>query len=104
MKKIDIIAEDGTIVKEIVHGLGTDAGGGGTREGLALELSKLGRTCSLALFLTITCTMHGSNRMMQSPCQKYFGDGSVKARNLIQLLYTCYVLQDTYEIDEFRFT
>jgi hypothetical protein len=98
MKKIDPI--EGT--KEKVHGLCTDAGGGGTSEGLAQELSLVNRTIPLHSFLITTCSHHGMNRMMQSPCEKFFGDGGLLNRNLIQLLFTCWSIQDKYEMGEWR--
>ena len=84
-----------------MSGLCADAGGGGTREGLGNEMHKLGRTCPTDTFLTTTCSHYGFNLMMASPCEKYFGDGGISSRNLLQLLYTCYVIQKLHEMNEF---
>lgn len=46
-------------------GLFTDAGRGGTREGLAVELNVSGRTCALAMFLVTMFCLHVMNRMMK---------------------------------------
>lgn len=64
LEKIDSITKDGSLRKEIMHGVCTDAGGGGTREELAVEMSKNNRTCDSQDFLITTCTLHAMNRMM----------------------------------------
>ena len=38
-------------------GLRTDAGGEGTREGLATELCSVGRTCVFVMFLVAICCL-----------------------------------------------
>ena len=78
----------------------TDARGGGTREGLAVELDKLSRTISLLLLMIVTCVLCAMNRMMQSPCEKFLGSSRVSSRNCMQLLHTCYALQKEYELKE----
>ena len=104
MKKIDVIADDRSAVKEIVHHLGTNAGGRGSCEGLAAELSKLDRTFNMSLFIASSCALCGSNDMILSPWQKRFGGGGVKFWKLAQLLRTCYSLHDSYEIDKLKNT
>ena len=75
-----------------MHSHRTDTGGGGTREGLFIELYKKERACDLNEHLNSACTLHGMNRAMQSLCEKYFGDGSVSNYNAAQSLFTCWSL------------
>ena len=98
LHKVDVLEENGAVAKVPMDGLCTDAGGGGTREGLARELASIGRTCPLETFFVTTCSLHAMNRMMQSPCKKYFGDGGVGNRNLMQLLHACFALQKEHEM------
>ena len=85
--KIDIpIAK---VPKETMSGLRTDVGGGSTRKGLENEMMKLGRACAPNFLLVTACGHHGFNIMIVSPCQKYFGGGSIQNINLIQLLCAC---------------
>jgi len=101
LKKLDR-SIDGSIVKVKMTGLCTDAGGGGTRDGLATEMNKLERTINLDQFLVVTCCLHAMNLMMCSPCEKCFGSGGVASRNTIQMLYTCYALQKEFEAEEWQ--
>ena len=102
LQKNDYLDSNGNIAKVAANGICADAGGGGTREGLALEMSKLERTASLTLLLIVACCLHAMNRMMQSPCEKYFGSDGVLSRNLIQLLCACYALQKEHESNEWN--
>ena len=43
--KVDSINDSGSIIKKVLHRLASDAGGGGTREGLAVELDKRESLC-----------------------------------------------------------
>jgi len=81
--KVNNINEDGLISKVQMDELCTNAGSRGTREGLAEELNHQNRTCDLSLFLVVTFTLHAMNRIMQSPCEKYFRDSTVRNRNVI---------------------
>jgi len=83
LMKVNNINEDGLVSKVQMDKLCTDAGGRGTQEGLAIELNYQNRICDLSLFLVVICTLHAMNRIMQSPCEKYFGDGTVINRNII---------------------
>ena len=102
LHKVDILEENSAVAKVTMDGLCTDAGEGGTREGLTCELASIGRTCLLETFFVTTCSLHTMNCMMQSPCKKYFGNGSAGNRNLIQLLHTYFALQKEYEMCEWR--
>ena len=86
----------------IMCGLCIYAGGGGTREGLSNEMHKLGKTCLKCAFLATACYYHGSNLVIASPCEKYFGNGSISNCNPFQLLCTCYAIQKLYDMDAFR--
>ena len=85
-----------------MSGLCADTSGRGTRDTLALEMSKLGRTIDLVLFLVVTCTLHAMNLMMCSPCEKCFGSGGVASRNAIQMLHACHALQKEFEAEEWQ--
>ena len=100
--KINIFNDDSYIELEISCGLSTDVDDGGACEGLASEILKAGRACDLFLILITTCTLHDSDRMMQTPCQKFFGDSSLKDINIIKLSCTCCALQESHEIDELK--
>ena len=75
LSNVSLRKED-TIVgtKEKIRGLCTDAGGGGTREFLAKELSLVDRTISSMDFMTTSCGHRGMNRKMKSTCENHFGD------------------------------
>ena len=66
LKKVDRFI-DGSIVKVKMNGTCTDAGRGGTRDGLALDVFKLGRTMDLALFIACIFCLRAMNLMMCSP-------------------------------------
>ena len=59
----------------------TDSGSGGTKEDLALEMSKLSWTIDMFLFLTVTWYLHAMRLMMFSPCKKCFDYGIVAISN-----------------------
>ena len=61
-KKLDF--NEDSVMKSFVNGLCTDAGSGGTREGLAIELEKLNRTINLAFLLIVTSVLHAMNHTM----------------------------------------
>ena len=73
-------------------GLHTDAGSEETYKGLATELHS-SRRFFLAIILVVTYYLHAMNRMMMSPCKKYFGEGRISNRIVIQLLHAFYALQ-----------
>ena len=102
LRKTDPIKDDGSTETEQMFGLTTDAGGGGTREGLATEMAKFGRVCDLYTFLAAACALHAMNRIMQSPCEKFLGEGGVGNGNLMQMLCTCHALQKEHEMKEWR--
>ena len=83
MGKIDLVSEDDTIRKGLVHGLNVDADSRETREGLSIGLLKLNRTCASKVIATIAHTLNDMILIMPYPFQKYLGDGVVKDRNLI---------------------
>ena len=87
LRKVDILEENGIVLKVTIDRLGADAGEGGAREGLARELASIGRTCPLETFFVITCSLHAMNHMMRSLCEKHFSDGGVGNCNLTQLLH-----------------
>ena len=66
LKKLDSSSSNDP--KETMSSLCADAGGGGTREGLGNEMHELRRTCPIDTFLATTCSHHGFNLMMVSPC------------------------------------
>ena len=96
--------EDESVARVNMCGLCADAGGGGMREGLALEMFKKGRTIELAIFLIVTCSIHAMNLMTCSPCKKCFGNGGVSSRNTIQILRTCCASQKEFEVEEWNQT
>ena len=85
LKKLDYADEP----KTKLNGQSTDGGGGVTRLGLARELNTLDRIAALLHYLCSTCTLHAINRIMQTPCEKFFGDGGLSRRNLVQCLCQC---------------
>ena len=76
LNELDELVEDGA-EKVVMSGLSADAGSGGTREGLALQMSKLNRYCNVEKFLAATFMLHAMNLMMATPCEKFLGSGSI---------------------------
>ena len=64
--------------------LTTDTMCSSTREGLATQVREVGRTCFVDYFLVSVCFFHDMSLMMASPREKYFGDGGLSNRNLLQ--------------------
>ena len=69
---------------------------------LAVEMHEKGRTIDLDLFLIVTSCLHVMNLMMCSPCENYFGSGSMSSRNAIQFLCACCALQKEFEAEEWQ--
>ena len=79
--------------KVMIHGKATHVGRGGVGDGLVDELRKLDRINSGACF-SITYSLHTLNLMLYSPVNTFMGSGGNQKRTLLQILHTCYVLQE----------
>ena len=69
LTKVDCFINS-SITKIKMNGLCTDAGRGGTKDSLATEMNKLGRTIDLELFFAVTYSLYSMNLMMCSPLQE----------------------------------
>ena len=81
MRKLD--SYDESIPKRIMHSVSTDAGGGGTGDGLACELRACSRLAPENEFFSVTCCLHGYSLTFKSSIEKYFLLGGVSTRILL---------------------
>ena len=84
-------------------GQGTDAGGGGTSEGLGRHMRTFDRLVPEEECFIHTCSIHAHNVAIKSPAEKFLGSGSIANRNCLQLVFTAHALQNEFEPREFRF-
>ena len=82
--------------------MSTDAGGGGTDEGLARDLRALNRLSPPSFFFGVTCCLHGHSLAFKSPVDKHFLLGGVSKRTVLQLLHAAYALENEFEIQDLR--
>ena len=64
-------------------GQGTDAGGGGTSEGLGREMRKHDRLVNECDCMITTYSMHAHDVTIKSPSEKFLGSGVVSNRNCL---------------------
>ena len=83
-----------------VHGQGTDAGGGATREHLQEKLNEKGRVFNMLNYVQTTCTLHALNLTLSSPALLTMGEGGLKKRTALQVLHTAYNLAQQYSSSE----
>jgi hypothetical protein len=82
-----------------LRGQSTDSGGGGTLHSLKAELETLGWVSQYQYFV-LPCTIHGWQRALQNAMEGVFGLGGLESRNLLQLVHSCYDLQQCFPGDE----
>lgn len=99
LKKIDPLNEE---PKTKLHGLSTDAGGGGTVLGCANELVGVTRIIPIDDFICLTCCLHAHSLTFKSPVEKFFLLGGIKKRTLLYMLYKTYALQEEFEVNEYE--
>lgn len=95
LKKID-----GPNNRRLLNGVCSDSGGGGIGVGLVNSLKSIGRLDSDMLMAT--CSLHSLSLILANPVTDLVGLGGLGKKNAIQLLFTCYYLQEEYELDEFK--
>ena len=100
MKKLD--PEDASLPKRVMHGLSTDAGGGGTGEGLARDLRNHDRLVPESSFFGVTCCLHGHSLAFKSPVEKHFLLGGVTKRTVSQLLHAAHALEQEFELQDLK--
>jgi hypothetical protein len=93
-----IVSEDSFI---ILYSYAIDARGEDVGIGLVEELQKVNHIHS-GIFYGITYSLHALNLILCSPVNKYIGIGGNQKRILLQMLYTCYAIQDEFELVEFQ--
>jgi hypothetical protein len=77
----------------------TDSGGGGTLHSLKAGLQSHGYV-SLDLYFVLPCTIHAWQRALQNGMEMVFGLGGLGTRNMLQLVHSCYDLQQCFPGDE----
>jgi hypothetical protein len=88
---VDVLTELG--------GQSTDSGGGGTLHSLKEGLQSH-EYVSLYLYFVLPCTIHAWQRALQNGMESVFGVGGLGTRNLLQLVHSCYDLQQCFPGDE----
>jgi hypothetical protein len=88
------------VLKEL-RGQSTDSGGGGTLHSLKEGLELRGYV-SMYLYFVLPCTIHAWQRALQNGMESVFGLGGLGTRNLLQLVHSCYDLQQCFPGDELR--
>ena len=83
-----------------LHGFTSDAGGGGTREGMKAELEKLNLVIEDSLFGT--CALHGLQIILKQACDKCIGIGNMENRNGVQIIHAIYDIQQKIGMKTWR--
>ena len=84
------------IATHLLHGQGTDSGGGGVLDDLADKLYDIGNICVQSCnYLVANCTIHALQLQISNAIKITFGDGGLKKVNAMQLLHSVYRLQES---------
>ena len=81
-----------------LSGQGTDNGGGGVVEGLAVELEVLG-LCNDYFYFISNCTLHNLQLVFAVPVEKVFGLGGLNNYNFMQMAHSLYNIEDYLDKD-----
>ena len=92
------------VATHLLHGQGTDSGGGGVLEDLADKLQDLGNICvPPCSYLVANCTIHALQLQISNAIKITFGDGGLEKVNAMQLLHSVYRLQESLsDLNEWR--
>jgi hypothetical protein len=85
----------GREVLQFLYAQSTDSGGGGTLYSLKEGLLTL-NWVSDYLYFVLPCTIHAWQRALQNAMEGVFGLGGLGSRNLLQLVHSCYDLQQCF--------
>jgi hypothetical protein len=85
----------GDDVLQFLSGQTTDSGGGGVLESLKKELALFERV-SPSFYLILPCTLHGLQRSFHNAMILVLGEGGLGMRNLLQLVHSCFDLQQCF--------
>ena len=88
-------------VIEFLSGQTTDSGGGGVLESLHKELLKVG-VANPSRYVVIACTLHALQLAFANAMKGVYGEGALGKRNLLQLVHSCYDLQECLPGKEFQ--
>ena len=89
-------------IRVMLHGNHGDAGGGGTGNSLVACLVAENRIHNVEEYLFCTCALHGMQLCLANPVIKLMGEGGIEQRNLLQILYAAWNLQEQFEFKEFQ--
>lgn len=78
----------------------TDAGGGGVCTDLKDQLILVGRI--LANGSCHSCSIYAHNLSFSNAITKHFGAGGAKHLNSLQLLFTCWAIEQEFELETWR--
>ena len=89
-------------INDVIKLLGqcTDSGGGGVLDSLADELRT--RHLTQENYLISACTLYALQLALANPVKKTFGEGGLEKRTMMQMLHSCYDLQECFEAKEFE--
>lgn len=100
MNKLKLNDEDNT---HLLYGQATDSGGGGTLESFHDRLKALGLCAADDLYLIAPCCVHALQIQLKNAVCKTFGEGALDRVNAMQLLHSVYRLQESLDMDEWRY-
>ena len=98
MQELDAYRTDGKRTRFCVQT--TDSGGGGVGQSAVDALEDLDRIDNFVTYVLICC-LHGQSKCLQNAIVGSYGDGELGAKNWMQLVHTCWSLQEALG-DDFK--
>jgi len=100
MNKLKVNKGDPT---HLLHGQGTDSGGGGVLDGLADALQARNNLCvPIEDYLVANCCIHALQLQLRNAVVAVFGEGGLEKINVMQMLHSVYDLQEAIDPEEWR--
>jgi hypothetical protein len=93
LKDIDAYRDDGE--KSRASGQCSDGGGGGgTKEGIAIQLQAKDRIDGTSTYYVATCNCHSLSKALQNAVENCFGSNGLGEQTFLQLIHTCWSAQE----------
>ena len=87
---------------KVLAGQTTDSGGGGVLHSLKKWLREVGLV-DPEIYYVAPCSLHALQISFANPTKLVFGEGGNSLRDVMQLLRSCYGLQNSFQKDETRY-
>ena len=91
-----VVLGDGSCVLILL----TDSGGAGVMEECANKLKAAG--IAINGVIVVPCTIHALQMLLANGVEKWMGEGELGTRNMIQMLFTAYSLQEYMSKEDWR--